>query len=339
MSRRASDAPPENRDPDAGEQVTEAASASDTPAYSSSAGTTGASGASSSVSTSSTSPSTNSQSVSSLLSGKRIGIIGAGAMGGAMCRGLIHANAADPKRIVVADVHPDHVQNLHNTLGIKVADNNIQIARFTDIIILAVKPHTVPAVLDEIADALKRDGGKPLPLLICIAAGVPLAKIEAHLKDSIPVIRAMPNTPAQVGSGACAYCAGTHTDETHKEQAAAIFRSVGNAVEVPESLMNAVTALSGSGPAYVYLMIEALVDGGVKVGLPRDIAMQLAAQTVLGAAQMVIETGLHPAQLRDMVTTPAGTTIEAIASLEHSGVRAALIDAVERATQRGRELA
>ena len=236
-------------------------------------------------------------------------------------------------------MHPDHVQNLHNTLGIKVADNNVQIARFTDIIILAVKPYTVPAVLDEIADVLKRDGGKPLPLLICIAAGVPLAKIEAHLKDAIPVIRAMPNTPAQVGSGACAFCAGKHVDDTHKEQAAAIFRSVGNAVEVDESLMNAVTALSGSGPAYVYLMIEALVDGGVKVGLPRDIAAQLAAQTVLGAAQMVIETGLHPAQLRDMVTTPAGTTIEALASLEHSGVRAAFIDAVERATQRGRELA
>ena len=275
--------------------------------------------------------------IASLLGGKRIGIIGAGAMGSAMCRGLIHASAADPKRIVVSDIHSDHVQNLHNALGIKVADNNAQIAKYTDIILLAVKPYTVANVLDEIADALKRDG-KPLPLLICIAAGVHIAKIEAHLKDNIPVIRAMPNTPAQVGSGACAYCVGTHADDTHKMQAAEIFRSVGNAVEVPESMMDAVTALSGSGPAYVYLMIEALVDGGVKVGLPRDVAYQLAAQTVLGAAKMVIETGLHPAQLRDMVTTPAGTTIEAIASLEHSGVRAALIDAVERATQRSREL-
>lgn len=273
-----------------------------------------------------------------MLSGKRIGIIGAGAMGSAMCRGLIHANATDPKRIVVADIHPDHVQGLHASLGIKVAENNVQIARFTDIILLAVKPYTVAAVLDEIADALKRDGGKPLPLVICIAAGVHISKIEAHLKDPIPVIRAMPNTPSQVGAGACAFCAGTHADETHRQQAAAIFRSVGNAVEVPETLMDAVTALSGSGPAYVYLMIEALVDGGVKVGLPRDVAYKLAAQTVLGAAQMVIETGLHPAQLRDMVTTPAGTTIEAIASLEHSGVRAALIDAVVAAAKRSREL-
>ena len=275
----------------------------------------------------------------SLLQNKRIGIIGAGAMGSALCRGLISANAADPRRIVVSDVHAEHVQTLHMSLGIKVADNNAQIGKYTDIIILAVKPNTVAPVLDEIADVLKRDGGKPLPLLICIAAGVHLAKIESHLKDPVPVVRAMPNTPAQVGLGACAFCAGTHAEDIHKEQAAEIFRSVGNAVEVPESMMDAVTALSGSGPAYVYLMIEALVDGGIKVGLPRDVAYKLAAQTVLGAAQMVIQTGLHPAQLRDMVTTPAGTTIEAIASLEHSHFRAALIDAVEVATQRSRELA
>jgi pyrroline-5-carboxylate reductase len=329
MSRRPADTPIQgNREPDANRE-TDAEGESDV----------SASGAGESSAPPVVPASAGTRSATSLLSGKRIGIIGAGAMGGALCRGLIHANAADPRRIVVADVHPDHVQNLHNVLGIKVADNNVQIARFTDIIILAIKPYNLPVVLDEIADALKRDGGKPLPLLICIAAGVPLAKIEARLKDPIPVVRAMPNTPAQVGMGACAYCAGTYADDTHQEQAAEIFRSVGNAVEVPESMMDAVTALSGSGPAYVYLMIEALVDGGVKVGLPRDIAYKLAAQTVLGAAQMVIETGLHPAQLRDMVTTPAGTTIEAIASLEHSGVRAALIDAVECATRRSRELA
>jgi pyrroline-5-carboxylate reductase len=270
---------------------------------------------------------------------RRIGIIGAGAMGSALCRGLIQAGAAPANRILVSDLHPDHVQRLQQSHNIRVAESNVQVARYTDIILLAVKPATLPGVLDEIADALKRDGGKPLPLLISIAAGVTLATIEQHLKEPIPVVRAMPNTPAQVGSGACAYCPGTHADETHRAHAAAIFESVGNAVEVPESMMDAVTALSGSGPAYVYLMIEALVDGGVKVGLPREVAYKLAAQTVLGAAKMVIETGLHPAQLRDMVTTPAGTTISAIASLEHSGVRAALIDAVEAATKRARELA
>jgi pyrroline-5-carboxylate reductase len=273
-----------------------------------------------------------------MLRDKRIGIIGAGAMGGALCRGLVRAGAAPANRIVVSDPHTAHVHALHQTLGIKTAESNIQVARYCDIIILAVKPYMVAPVLDEIGDSLKRDAGKPLPLILSIAAGVHLSKLEAHLKDPLPVVRAMPNTPAQVGLGACAYCRGTHADDTHTAWAAEIFRSVGTAVEVTENLMDAVTALSGSGPAYVYLMIEALVDGGVKVGLPRDVAMQLASQTVLGAARMVIETGMHPAQLRDMVTTPAGTTIAAIAALEHSGLRAALIDAVERAAERSREL-
>ena len=223
----------------------------------------------------------------SLLRDKRIGIIGAGAMGGALCRGLVHANAAPANRILVSDPHAAHIQGLHQTLGIKVAESNLQVAKYTDIILIAVKPHMVASVLDEISEGLKREGGKPLPVLISIAAGVHISKLEAHLKEPLPVIRAMPNTPAQVGMGACAYCRGTHASDAHMAQAAEIFRAVGIAVEVPETLMDAVTAVSGSGPAYVYLMIEALVDGGVKVGLPRDIAMQLASQTVLGAAQMV----------------------------------------------------
>ena len=273
-----------------------------------------------------------------MLTDKRIGIIGAGAMGGALCRGLVHAQAALPTRILVSDPHTEHVENLKNTLNIKVAKNNAQVALHTDIIVLAIKPFTIPAVLEEISESLKRDADKPFPLIICIAAGIRLAKIESFLEDPIPVIRAMPNTPAQVLKGACAYCRGTHANDDHIAQANAIFQSVGIGVEVPESQMDAVTALSGSGPAYIYLMIEALIDGGVRAGLPRDIASQLASQTVLGAAQMVIETGMHPAQLRDMVTTPAGTTIEAIAALEHSGLRAALIDAIGKAAQRSKEL-
>lgn len=275
----------------------------------------------------------------SLLRDKRIGIVGAGAMGSALCRGLVHEGAASANRIIVSDLHPAHVQALQQSLNVKVAADNNQVAKYTDIIVLAVKPYTVTAVLEEIAESLKRDEGKPLPLLISIAAGIRIETLESLLPAPLPVIRAMPNTPAQVGMGACAYCRGTHADDEHLKQAAAIFNAVGTALEVPETMMDAVTALSGSGPAYVYLMIEALVDGGVKVGLPRDVAHQLAAQTVLGAAQMVIETKMHPAQLRDMVTTPAGTTIAAIAALEHSGLRAALIDAVERATARARELA
>lgn len=273
-----------------------------------------------------------------MLTDKRIGIIGAGAMGGALCRGLVLAQAALPTRILVSDPHTEHVENLKNTLNIKVAKNNAQVALHTDIIVLAVKPFTIPAVMAEIRESLKRDAEKPFPLLICIAAGVRTATIESYLEEPVPVVRAMPNTPAQVLKGAAAFCRGTHATDEHMEQTKAIFQSVGIAAEVPESQMDAVTALSGSGPAYIYLMIEALIDGGVRAGLPRDIASQLASQTVLGAAQMVIETGKHPAQLRDMVTTPAGTTIEAIAALEHSGLRAALIDAIGKAAQRSKEL-
>ncbi len=273
-----------------------------------------------------------------MLTDKRIGIIGVGAMGGALCRGLIQAEAAPASKIVIFDPHSVHTESLQNTLGIKVAESNIQLARYTDIIILCVKPYNIVPVLDEICETLQRDEKKPSPLLISIAAGVRLATLEEHTGANIPVIRAMPNTPAQLGKGACAFCAGSHTTSKQMEQAKAIFDSVGISVQVPESSMDAVTALSGSGPAYVYLMIEAMIDGGVKAGLPRDVAHQLATQTVLGAAQMVKETGLHPAQLRDMVTTPAGTTIAALASLEQSGVRAALIEAVERAAIRSREL-
>lgn len=273
-----------------------------------------------------------------MLTDKRIGIIGAGAMGGALCRGLVLAQAALPTRILVSDPHTEHVENLKNTLNIKVAKNNAQVALHTDIIVLAIKPFTIPTVMEEIRESLKRDADKPLPLLVCIAAGVRTSKIESYLEEPIPVVRAMPNTPAQVLKGAAAYCRGTHANDDHIAQAKAIFQSVGIGVEVPESQMDAVTALSGSGPAYIYLMIEALIDGGVRAGLPRDVASQLASQTVLGAAQMVIDTGMHPAQLRDMVTTPAGTTIEAIAALEHSGLRAALIDAIGKAAQRSKEL-
>jgi pyrroline-5-carboxylate reductase len=273
-----------------------------------------------------------------MLTNLKIAVIGAGAMGGALCRGLVKAGAAAPESITVSDPHSAHVEALHSALGVIVAADNQEAARHADIVILAVKPYNVGRVLDEIGTSLERETAVELPLLISIAAGCPIAKLEAHCKEQVPVIRAMPNTPAQVGKGACAFCRGTHARDEHARQAQEIFRSVGTALEVSESMMDAVTALSGSGPAYIYLMIEAMVDGGVKVGLPRDIAHQLAAQTVVGAAQMVIETGMHPAQLRDMVTTPAGTTIEAIAALEHSGLRAALIDAIERATARSREL-
>ncbi len=281
------------------------------------------------------------QQVSSSLGENRIAIIGVGAMGGALCRGLVHSRIVAANQIIVSDPHAPHVQELARSLGVVAAEDNLHAARNAEIVVLAVKPYNIAPVVTEIAEGLVRNGHAPL--LISIAAGVPTSRIEALLETlpvspPTPVIRAMPNTPAQVGKGACAYCKGTLAGAEHMAQAGDIFRSFGIAVEVPEELMDAVTALSGSGPAYIYLMIEALIDGGVRAGLPRDIASQLASQTVLGAAQMVIETGKHPAQLRDMVTTPAGTTIEAIASLEHSGLRAALIDAIAKAAARSREM-
>jgi len=268
-----------------------------------------------------------------LLKDKRIGVIGAGAMGGALCRGLINAGAAPAGSILAADPHAAHLVNLQQELGIKTTDSNVKVAKFTDIVVLAVKPQTIHVVLEEIGEIMQ-----PAQLLISIAAGVRIATLENGLTNAVPVVRAMPNTPAQVNAGACAFCPGTHADEQHLAWAAEVFQSVGTAIQVDERMMDAVTALSGSGPAYVYLMIEALVDGGVKAGLPREVAHQLATQTVFGAAKMVIETGRHPAQLKDMVTTPSGTTITALAALEQAGFRAALIDAVERAAIRSSEL-
>jgi pyrroline-5-carboxylate reductase len=270
---------------------------------------------------------------SQLLREKRIGIIGAGAMGSALARGLVHAKAVPASSILVSDPHAQHLANLSGSTGVKTTESNARVAKYTDIVILAVKPQTVGSVLKEIREILQ-----PNQLLISIAAGVRISTLENGLANRVPVIRAMPNTAAQVNAGACAFSKGSHADEQHVAYATEIFNSVGTAILLEERMMDAVTALSGSGPAYVYLMIEALVDGGVKVGLPREMAHQLAAQTVLGAAKMVIETGLHPAHLKDMVATPAGTTITALAALEHSGFRAALIDAVEQAAMRSAEL-
>ncbi len=267
------------------------------------------------------------------LKGKTIAILGCGAMGSALGRGLVQAKAAEPQSIVFSDPHSAHLYALKQQLGVRSEETNHEAVRNADVIVVAVKPFNVRAVLDEIHDYVSVD-----QLVISIAAGIRISDMESALRQGVPVVRAMPNSAAQVNEGACALSPGTHATPEHLNAATTIFASVGMAVQVPEHLLDAVTALSGSGPAYVYLMIEALVDGGVKVGLPRDIAHQLAVQTVLGSARMVFETGKHPAQLKDMVATPGGTTITALAALEQAGVRAALIDAVEKACNRAKEL-
>ena len=268
-----------------------------------------------------------------MLSEKRLAVIGCGMMGGALTRGLVRAGALPAAQITLFDAVPDAAARLAAELGpdTRVAASGPEAVSPSDVVLLAVKPHLVLPLLPSL-------GLTSAQLLLSIAAGVTLAKMEAALPEGVPVIRAMPNTPALVGYGATAVCAGRDASEEHLGLAQQFFAAVGEAVVVEERLIDAVTGLSGSGPAYVYLMIEALADGGVKAGLPRPIALRLAVQTVRGASEMVLTSGQHPAQLKDNVTTPGGTTIAALAVLERAGLRAALIDAVEASTERSREL-
>jgi pyrroline-5-carboxylate reductase len=263
---------------------------------------------------------------------ERIALIGGGKMGEALIRALCDNDLAAPEQIAASD--PIEARRAALTpLGVRVAAANGEVVADADLVIVAVSPAVVPAVLEEIAPARKAGG------LICsIAAGVTLEQIESRLPAGTPVIRVMPNTPVQVGAGAAGVARGRHATAAHAELVLRIFGAAGRAVEVPERLMDAVTGLSGSGPAYVCLMIEALADGGVKMGLPRDIALTLAAQTVYGTARLILETGKHPAQWKDMVASPGGTTIAGLAELERAAVRGALIDAVEAATRRARDL-
>jgi pyrroline-5-carboxylate reductase len=261
----------------------------------------------------------------------RLAIIGTGMMGGALARGFI-AKGVVAHPVLVFDSNPEAARKLAADLGSAVqVMNSAAETDAADIVLLAVKPAQVLPLLP----LLELKKGQ---IVLSIAAGLTLSKIESALAPGTPVIRAMPNTPALVGCGATALSGGTFTNDTHLDHVKKLFQAVGEVVVVEERLMDAVTGLSGSGPAFVYLIIEALTDGGVKQGLPRATARLLAAQTVHGAAEMVVQTGEHPAQLKDNVTTPGGTTIAGLASLERAGVRSALIEAVEAAAERSREL-
>lgn len=253
-------------------------------------------------------------------------------MAEALIRGLIAGGAATPDHILVADVSADRLAHLHQSYGV-LQKGNVEAAREADIVILSVKPQVVERVLFEIAPVV--DGTK---LVISIAAGIVIARIEKALKDGSHVVRVMPNTPALVLAGAAALAGGKNATSGDLALTQSIFSSVGRAVIVEEKLMDAVTGLSGSGPAYVFMIIDALSDAGVKMGLSRQLALELAAQTVYGAAKMVLETKEHPGKLRDMVTSPGGTTIEGLHALEKGKLRATLMNAVEAATTRSREL-
>lgn len=265
--------------------------------------------------------------------GKKIGFLGGGNMGEALIRGLLKTGLIPPEAIFVSDVRLQRLEQLGALYGVHALSDNRLLVKRVEVVILAVKPQIITDVLAEIAPALA-----PTRLVISIAAGVSTAVLKAHLPSGIRLIRVMPNTPALVLEGATAIARTDGLEPGDLEVAQEIFSAVGKVVVLEEELMDAVTGLSGSGPAYVALVIEALADGGVKMGLDRATAMTLAAQTVLGAAKLLIETGTHPGQLKDMVTSPGGTAIAGIHTLELGGLRRTLINAVERATLRSREL-
>lgn len=266
------------------------------------------------------------------LTGLKIGSLGGGAMGEALLTGLMKSGFP-PANLYASDVEQKRLAYLQQKLGINAVQNNCRLVEAVDIVVLAVKPQIVGQVLSE-TGGFFRSG----QTLISIAAGVPIKYIEGFLKHPVGVVRVMPNTPCLVGAGASALCAGTHAREEDLSRARAIFSAVGRVVEVPERLMDAVTGLSGSGPAYMFMILDALVDAGLRVGLPRETAFLLSAQTMLGAAKMALESGEHPARLKNLVTTPAGTTIEGIFALEEGGLRCTLMKAVSAATRRSSEI-
>ena len=268
---------------------------------------------------------------------QRIGFIGGGNMAGALLRGLIHSGLSRAELLQVSDPSEERRRQLADELGVTVSDDNRAVAAASDVVVLAVKPQVLPRVLTELTGA-EVGVEAPTKLWISVIAGATTARIEAGLGGTPRVVRSMPNTPAIVGAGATALARGAHATEDDLKVVEALFASVGRTSLLDEGLLDAITGLSGSGPAYVMLIIEALSDGGVRAGLPRTVATTFAAQTVYGAAKLLLDSQQHPAQLKDAVTSPGGTTIAGLEELERRGVRGALIGAVQAATKRSREL-
>ena len=267
------------------------------------------------------------------IKGKTVGFLGAGAMAEALAKGLVESGLVPPASIHASDVRRDRLEQLEQQYGIRTAPSNVDLVKAADLVILAVKPQTMNAVLDEIASAVSRR-----VLVISIAAGVSTARLRERLGAQARLIRVMPNTPALVLEGATGIARSAGLEPGDLETAQEIFNAIGTSVVLDEEALDAVTGLSGSGPAYVAIVIEALADGGVRMGLDRATAMTLATQTVIGSARLLAQTGLHPGALKDMVSSPGGTTIAGISALEEGGLRGTLIRAVERATLRSREL-
>jgi pyrroline-5-carboxylate reductase len=268
-----------------------------------------------------------------MLRNKQVGFVGSGNMGEALINGLLHGHLCRPEQILCSDVRLEKLKIIREKYGVKGTSHNIEVVKQSDIIILAVKPQIMKPVINEIAKYLGLS-----KLVVSIAAGVPLEAIESCAKKELKLIRVMSNICVSVREGISAIAAGKHALKEDLMLAKTIFDSVGKSIYIEEYLLDAVTGLSGSGPAYIFLIIDALADAGVKVGLSRDDALILASQTVLGAAKMLIETGEHPGKLKDMVTSPGGTAISGLHTLEEGGLRTTLINAVEVATKRSEAL-
>ncbi len=267
------------------------------------------------------------------LGSSKIALIGAGRLGESILTGLLESGKVARENVVATAAHQAHIETVGEHFQIRTTLKNTEAIKGANLILLSVKPQSVEDVLTEIRDGLMED-----QLIVSTAASVSTAQIECLIGKRIPVVRAMPNTPSVLHLGMTGLCAGRFAEKGHLELAQHVFDCLGRTVLVDEKHMDAVTGLSASGPAYVFMIIESLADGGVKMGLPRDVAILLAAQTVSGAARMVLETGEHPARLKDMVTTPGGCTIDGLLELEEGGLRLTLIKAVVQATQRAKEL-
>ncbi|HMJ14057.1 MAG TPA: pyrroline-5-carboxylate reductase [Polyangiaceae bacterium] len=267
------------------------------------------------------------------MEGKRIGMLGAGNMAAALIRGMLASGSVSPDQIRASDVRKERLAELHEEYAIGTTSDNRELTSWANLIVLAVKPQVIDRVLDQISDVVE-----PGKLVVSIAAGVPIRSIEARLPAGVSVMRAMPNTASIALAGATGIAPGAHASQADIAVTQALFDATGRSVVLDESLIDAVTGLSGSGPAYVMLIIEALADGGVKVGLHRDTALLLAAQTVYGSAKLLLDTGEHPGRLKDMVTSPGGTAIAGLHTLESGGLRRTLMDAVDTATRRAIEL-
>ncbi|HEY9775413.1 MAG TPA: pyrroline-5-carboxylate reductase [Planktothrix sp.] len=268
-----------------------------------------------------------------MLKGKKLAVVGVGKLGEALISGMLKQGDLKTSDIAGSVGHAESIERVRERLKIDVLLDNKKLVEGRDLIILAVKPQNMDKVVKEIAPILK-----PNQLVITVAASVTTSFVQERLPSGIPVVRAMPNTPAVMNAGMTGLCAGAHVSKEHAEMAEAVFKSVGETVFVDESLMDGVTALSASGPAYLYVVIESLAEAGVKLGISRETSTLLAAQTMFGAARMVLESKAHPALLKDMVTTPAGCTIDGLMELEEGKLRVTLIKAVVKAAERAREL-